>query len=296
MKKTLDESCTLDEVHEAISYGDIEKLAEIPKHHQTEQVVFDWLEGLNWIEFDIQFDDLPLELRTLKIMTLAAKRNYPVLKHATPEQYAQYRSLAFSAIGRDPMAIVDLDPRFRDLQMIEYLQSCWPGSMNLVAQSCDWFFDLISDDLLNKSAVDSYLFALIAPQERLREPLYRYMDLTALSTQKEHTKIIRDCGRLDSLAEQVRRGEWFRNHDQARPKSLDEAVRKLKGEVPLDLHGETILLAYVMTHPIENVVPAMEGSRLKKLLIEMYPREALEPFVKIDVGLRGAMLEGALGL
>jgi hypothetical protein len=40
----------------------------------------------------------------------------------------------------------------------------------------------------------------------------------------------------------------------------------------------------------------MASNRFKKLLLEMYSAEALEPFVKADTGLKGAMLEQAIGL
>lgn len=62
------------------------------------------------------------------------------------------------------------------------------------------------------------------------------------------------------------------------------------------LDESSTFMACVMREPIDQVVPLMASNRLKKLLLEMYSNEVLAPFMKADTGLRGAMLEQAMGL
>jgi hypothetical protein len=55
-------------------------------------------------------------------------------------------------------------------------------------------------------------------------------------------------------------------------------------------------MAYVMTYPMDEVVPLMCERKLHKLVLEMYPKEALTPYMKKYRDLRGVALEEELGL
>jgi hypothetical protein len=296
----LTDSSTREEVIQAIESGDIHCYLEIPAHHQTESMAFTWLQKTRLTSIWLQksFEAVPSKFRTTQFMLLAIELGCWVLKVATPEQYANYREIAFASIKEDGAELEDLDPRFRDEQMIAYAQKCWPTLMYIYAKRCGWLMDTMSDELLEKTARHDTLFALMAPPLRLREPLHRYITLRTLSKRMWDHCINPENGHLSMLADKVRNGEWFDGGYMKldKPDSLTEAICGLANVRPdAEVHS-IVLMVYIMSYPIDEVVPAMQENRLKKRLLEMYPLEALQPFMKTDAGLRGAMLERALGL
>lgn len=296
----LSEHSTLDEVIQAIDSRLVHAFSEIPQPHQTESVACAWLKktSLTGIWLHNSFDDVPSECRSARFMLLAAQKGCPALRDATPEQYDNYTELALASITANPIALSDLDPRFRNDRMVEHAQNSWPKNMFFVAYGNKWILKAMSDELLDRLARADSLFALIAPQDRLRDPLHSYMTLGDISKNMWACHIIRKNCHLPMLAAKVREGEWFDVGltKMKKPDTLEHAVQELGDLWPNNDKGEIILMAYIMSHPIDEVVKAMTGTSLKKLLLEMYSQVELEPFLKEDVGLRGAMLEGALGL
>jgi hypothetical protein len=284
-----------------IQKGCVMHFSEIPGRHQNEATALAWLEvkrksGESYLK--PFYDEIPTSCRTSKFMCLAALYRCDVLKDATPDQYADYREIARVAIVHDWLAIKDLDPSFRDPEMIEHLLCCWHLRVDAMVRSCPWLLDLIPEDTVKVYASNNPLFALEA-ESRLREPLTTYLSLNFFSSNGSALKAFRDRKRLDLLACKIRDGDWFRGKEYfvwVRPSSLKQAIDALNSWSTPSLEYETQHLCYIMSYPIEEVVPAMKGSYLKKLLLEMYPAAALAPFLEIDRDLRGAMLEGALGL
>jgi hypothetical protein len=301
MSTGLSDSLTLSEVVAAIKAGRVLHFAEIPAHHMCERTAIAWLDMAYELSMGVEasFGEVPLECRTATFMMLAAKMGCSVLAETTPEQCSNYRGLAETSISAKYSALYDLDCHFRDQKMVEFVFACWPRDVCAIAQMCPWVIEFISDDLLNKYAHQDPLFALAVPPERLQEPLCRYMSLHIISDKMPRYRPIREMGRLDLLAIRVGEGDWFYNYranSVPRPASLDQAVAVLGELSSRKRDEETMYMSYIMSFPIEQVVPAMKGSRLKALLLEMYSMEALAPFLKGDVGLRGVMLERALGL
>lgn len=308
MNSALSGSLTVCEVVAAIKSGRVLQFADIPQHHMCERTAIAWLDMAYELSLGVEasFGEVPLECRTTTFMMLAAKMGCSVLAETTPEQCSNYRGLAETSISAKYSALYDVDERFRDQKMVNYAFACWPRDVYAIAQLSPWVIEIMSDDLLNKSAHQDPLFALAVPPERLQEPLCRYMSLHIISDRMGKYRPIREMGRLDLLAIRVGEGEWFYNYlsgskfsqhsSVLRPDSLEHAVEVLDGLSSRKHDEETIYMSYIMSFPIEQVVPAMKGSRLKALLLEMYSKEALAPFLKIDVGLKGVMLEDALGL
>jgi hypothetical protein len=298
----LSDSSSASEVIAAIRSGQVLRFSDIPEHLMSGEAASDWLALCfqSKRSAEASFAEVPVSCRTPMFMALAAKMRCPVLKDLLPEQYVNYRGLAERAISATYSAISDLDERFRDQQMVDFIVECWPNYMHTIAKRYDWVLKVMPDDLLNKCAYLDPMFALRAPHDRLREPLFRYMSLALISKNIVKYREIRDTGRIELLAAKVSEGEWFHNYKQhggmRRPGSLAEAVNDLDSSRFRLYDEETMLMAYIMSYPIEQVVPAMKSHRLKKLLFEMYSQEALEPFLKTDFGLKGVMLEMAMGL
>jgi hypothetical protein len=59
---------------------------------------------------------------------------------------------------------------------------------------------------------------------------------------------------------------------------------------------ESLHMAYLMTYPMDQVIPLLCEDKKARLVLEMYSKEALAPYVKKYRVLRGVVLEEALGL
>jgi hypothetical protein len=100
---------------------------------------------------------------------------------------------------------------------------------------------------------------------------------------------------MDLIAEKIKFNGWLDSENYPEPSSLGEAIDYLLEQRPA-FSPEALYMGYVMLYPIDDVVPAMKGNRLAKLLLEMYPAEALKPYMKRNNALRGVILEDAMGL
>jgi hypothetical protein len=296
----LPDICSVDDVFHDLQYSIIHTFLEIPAQYQTVSMAASWIEKtrLSGVWLHSAFEEVPAEFWSGDFMLVAAQKGCPVLKVAAPEQFPNYREIAIASLTVNGCHLVDVDPRFRDDQMFVHVQQTWPEHMFVIARTCDWLIGAVSDELLDRSARSDPLFALIAPHERLSEPLHRYVTLSDLTNRMWAFHILRENGHLPMLAAKVSEGEWFETKftTMKKPDSLEDAVVELDRLKSLDGGLEVIFMVYIMTYPIDKVVPAMKGIRLKKLLLEMYSAEALAPFLKTDVELKGAMLESAIGL
>jgi hypothetical protein len=79
------------------------------------------------------------------------------------------------------------------------------------------------------------------------------------------------------------------------PSTLFDAVGLIK-QAESGGTDEALGMVYAMTYPLDQVVTAMTGNRLKKLLLEMYTAGELRPYLMQDTELKGVILEAALGI
>lgn len=299
MNIPLAEGCSFGDVLLAVETDCFLRFSDIPRRYQNEETAISWLERM-WVKdrADIKacYDQIPAECRTYDFMCKAATFRCDVLKDATPELYDDYEGIARAAIVHNWLALHELDPRFRE-KMVGDILSAWNTRIDAIVRSCPWFLGLIPEDTVEVYAGNNMLFAFEA-EHRLKETLLHYVCLNRLSRNSSELKAIREMRRLDLLADKIREGHWFRGEKYfvaEKPDSLEQGISGLKqaSEAP---HYQTLYMCFVMTYPIEEVVSVMSENRLKRLLLEMYSAEALAPFIKNDPGLRGAMLEGAMGL
>jgi hypothetical protein len=224
--------------------------------------------------------------------------NIPECSHATKmaAEMANNRKLACISVSRPTFDLNDLDPAFRDEQMMEFIFSQHPKRMRRFASRLDWFLDLMSDDLLDRCCQVDFMMALDAPASRIGVDIGRFLDMKKLDD--HHICTIRERGRLDLISEKLEKKPWPFHKSSEIPKD----PRTIANLLTLLQHcdpgsaSEAVYMACMMREPIDQVVPLMASNGLVKLLFEMYPSEALVPFVKSNRGLRGAMLEEAIGL
>jgi hypothetical protein len=297
----LTESSTRDEVFVVIDNGDLELFSDIPARWQTSEVAIYAIKNapLDTVsQRNLLYTQVPAHCRTDEFLMAAAQSGCFVLKDTKPHQTPIYRELAKKCITLSRYALDHLDPRFRDDEMLEFISSCFPNDMSMLCTHYDWLIEAMSDDLFERCCRASFFFALDAPDHRIKGNLSRYLQLDKLSGHE--IVFIRQSGGLDLLALKLKEGPWpFPPSGEymmpVEPESMEKLLERLERSDP-DTPYETIYMACMMREPIDQVVPLMASNRLKKLLLEMYSAEALAPFVKTDTGLRGAMLEQAMGL
>lgn len=303
MSGFLDETSTFAEVLEAIRGRQILQFCDVPERHQNGESASAWLSTIlsyGMVNPDQYYGEVPKKCRSDEFLKLAATMGCRVLKDTNPEDTGIYRELAVTAMGASRLNLKEVAPAFRDEEMLGHVIKRFPGEIHSLLRRVDWLVDAMSDDQFDRCCQDDFMVALDAPAHRIKGDISRYLHLGKL-TGHEIT-YIRLRGRLDVMSLRLKEEKWPFPSFGASGESLPvepESMEKLLGRLEKSDSNspyETIYMACMMREPIDQVVPLMASNRLKKLLLEMYSREALAPFMKEDAGLRGAMLEEAIGL
>jgi hypothetical protein len=283
------------DVEIAISNGLITHFNEIPQPLQSAVLALKWFNCMATApsrqSIERLFCQVPAELFTQELLMAASDAGVNILGHIDLRKDNNYASVGLSCMRKNYKNLSSLDPHYRDLAA-QHLAWNSTNKVHLIAREFPWFRDHLAPGELTRCCINMD-FALDTPDlpaDRRRSILLNGEDYDR----------IRAHGRLDLLADQIAEGEWPQRLSKSelpgpRPTSLEEGMHWISQCRP-DSNGESLHMAYLMTHPMDQVVPLMRGRRLKKLLIEMYPPEALRPYLSRDNELKGAVLEDALGL
>jgi hypothetical protein len=281
-----------DEVYEALFKDGFRHFSDIPKDFADDKIAFEWLRRQQG-DADLAgalYAQIPPQLRSDELLEFVAREGVNVLRDTSPEQTKRYPLLMYLCSAHDYRTLRDVDPAFRnDQTLLKNICSRYKSGLAKLVNEVDWFGPAMSDDFFDECCRDDLQFALDVSPTLMRKSIVEYVDLDS----RKNLLLLRSCGRVDLIAEKITVDQWPEQYNE--PKSLAEAV-----DAVLDCRSgyptETLHMGYVMLYPIDEVVPAMKGARLKKLLLEMYPAEALKPFMKHDSVLKGALLDDALGL
>jgi hypothetical protein len=295
----LSESSTRDEVNQVILAGEAFHFSDIPERFHSSEMAICWMQNAPRsfvISYEMQHLEVPEAFRSDDFLRTAADFGCNVLRGLKPNQTAIYRELACLTIIHTRDGVVDIDPAFRDDEMMEFIFSQYPKKMRRWAAWLDWFLDAMTDDLLKRCCKADFMMALDAPAHRISGDIGRYLDLKKLNDDNLCT--IRERGRLDLISEKLKKKPWPFHKSSEIPRDPGTIANLLTLLQHCDpgSASEAVYMACMMREPIDQVVPLMASNGLVKLLFEMYPSEALKPFVKSNRGLRGAMLEEAMGL
>jgi hypothetical protein len=269
--------------------------SDIPAELLGDEVIIRWLRGSIELATE-RYAQIPQSYRSERVLLYAGSEGVPVLRHTKPSQVENYYWLVITCVNHDYTALADVDPSYQNDRLIQAM-FMWrtAGDQIVLLREIEWMVDKISKDLLINYSLKDVNFLLDLPPKIFPENADEYFQLELPET----LAMLRARGRLDLLAAKISRGGWHENGNPFlqfhKPESLQMAIEHLVNAPP-GQYIETLYLGCVMTYPIEQVVPGMKGNRLKALLLEVYSPEALKPFLRVDADLRGAMLEGALGL
>jgi hypothetical protein len=278
-----------NEVYEAIFRHDIEHFSELPEEFLDADMAFQWLKGAG-DPVAVHYAKIPQQWRSDEILEFAAGEGVNVLKDISPEQTKRYSVLANLCSIHDYRILLDVHPQFRnDKALIKNVCSRYRSTLAQLVNEIDWFGPAIPDDLFVERCQNDLKFALDVQPHLLRQDIIEYVNLL----QPSKVLILRSLGRMDLIAEKIETDGWLDNYPE--PLSLEEAIGYLLETRPC-FSPEALYMGYVMLYPFEDVVKAMKGNRLAKLLLEMYSAEALKPYMNRDKALKGALLEDAMGL
>jgi hypothetical protein len=300
MSDFLDESSTFEQVLEAISARKVLRFCDIPEHLQNGESASSWLSTIlsyGMASPDPYYAEVPVKCRTDKFLRIAATLGCRVLKDTHPEDTGIYRELAVAAVSASRLSLKEVSPAFRDEEMLEYILKRFPGEIHSLMRHVDWLVDAMTDDQFDRCCEDDFMVALDAPAHRIKGDISRYLHLGKL-TGHEIT-YIRLRGRLDVMSLKLKEGKWpFPQSGSTMMPREPESMEALLGMLEKSDPGtpyETVYMACIMRFPIEEVIAAMSGSRLKKLLIEMYSPAELRLHMKQDNGLKAVLLDDAMG-
>lgn len=269
--------------------------SDIPAALLSEDVIIRWLRGSSELATE-RYAQIPQSWLTERVLLYAGSEGVPVLKNTKPDQVENYYWLVITCVQHDYSALADVDPSFQNDRLIESMFT-WRSVSDqvFILNEIEWMSEKISKELLIKYCLKDVNFLLDLPPKLFPQNADEYFHLELPET----LEMLRARVRLDLIADKITRGSWPDNENSflkfPKPESLQSAVEHLVNAPP-GQYIETLYLSCVMTYSIDQVVPAMKGNRLKTLLLEMYSPEELKPFAKTDVDLKGAMLEGAMGL
>jgi hypothetical protein len=300
MNELFSENCNLEEVVQAIKDRRVLNFSDIPLRHQNGDTAKVWLGVLLSYGFenpDRYYQEVPDGCRTDEFLRYAVTAGCSVLRDITPSDTNIYGELVRLSVGANRFTLKHVDPAFRDEDLLEDVFKRYFNQMRSLIQDIDWIAAAMSDDLLDRCCKRNFLIALDFPIPRIEGDIGRYLDLEILNG--EVIKDIRKKGWLDLISAKVGAGIWPLSISgkalMKKPSSMDQALILLEGSEPGSAQ-EAMYMACLMREPVEQVLLLMASNRLKKLLLEMYSPEALAPHLKSDLGLRGVMLEDAMGL
>lgn len=285
----------IHDVNVAISNGLVRRFDDIPKHLQSEDVAFEWFLSMvtsrGEKEYESWFCQVPEALRSARLLVAASNTGGNILGHIDLGKDNDHQSSGLRCMRKNYKNLVALDPGYRYLAA-EHLAWNSVHNVHLIAREFSWFRDHLNSSELERCCVniDFLLDSTYLPEGIRRRIL---MDGEGLDT-------IRARGRLDVLADQITAGWWPKKISTfelsgPRPTSIEEAVKWIPLCQP-DKVVESLYMGYLMTQPMDQVIPLMCEQKLGKLVLEMYSEEDLAPYVRKYRSLRGARLEDALGL
>ena len=282
------------DVNVAISNKLVHSFADIPEHLQSYDVAEEWFISMISVKkksLETCFSEVPEKFWTAKFLATVTKSGCNVLGLIDPGKSPAHQSMAFTCARVNYKNLVALDPKYRT-DFAEHLAWNNLREMHLIAKAFPWIRDHISEEAVVRCClnIDFAMGYKVLPDGIGKQILLN----------GDGFEIIRAVGRLDVLVGQIGAGEWPDKisgfgYPGGRPNTLDDGIYCVSGTSANNAR-QALYMAYVMTYRMDDLIPLMCERKLHKLVLEMYPKEALTPYMKKYRDLRGVVLEEALGL
>jgi hypothetical protein len=278
-------------------YGFDVRFGELPREFQNLEMAHEWF--LHKIKAGTEpleecYYQIPISLRFPNLVPLIARDADITILEGFDTRLPGYRELAEAFVRKNYKHADMIDPDARR-EMMPMFCAENITKIHSIAKEFEWFMEALSPECF-KTCAKNIEFLLDTPEEQIPENIRRYAMIENYCVITALT--LRARARVGLLADQISAGGWPNNQYvkyTRQPTSLSDGVERLSASVPGKEH-ETLYMAYLMTQPMDQVVPLMTNRRLQKLLFEMYSTESLQPYLKKSRALRGSFLEDSIGL
>jgi hypothetical protein len=273
----------IHDVNVAISNNLVHSFAEIPKHLQSGEVAEEWFVSMIQVKkkpLEDCLSEVPPKFWTAQFMTTVANSGCNILRYIDPGRDPMHLNIGMMCARVNYKNLVSLDPKYNAREI------------DVIARDFPWVRDHMPASVVHFCClnIDFAMGYKVLPDGVGKE----------IMTNGYGFNKIRAHGRLDVLAEQIAEGEWPTILPKSelpgpKPRSLENGI----GFISQCMSGsdrESLHMAYLMTYPMDQVIPLLCEDKKARLVLEMYSKEALAPYVKKYRVLRGVVLEEALGL
>lgn len=240
------------------------------------------------------FYQIPVELRDEKICTLYVQHAPLEIKHVS-EKHPAYKQVVLAALKRNEASLYFIHADFHTEAMLQFLMLQANTYIPRIVRSCDWARRVLTPELVEMACGLNGELALALHADQLTDKALANVATLQINCFNR----IRDAGRLDLLTRPLAQGHWPHSNrvtgELRKPSGLANGVRLLFEARSED--EEALYMAYITTHPIENIVKVLGGQSGRLFLMEMFSTDKLRPYVSsMDRSLRGVFLESELGL
>jgi hypothetical protein len=285
-------------------FAQYREFADVPE--KTTENALHWLMAIHATKaksLQEQFEQIPVPLWTGKLLTFVVTYEPTVLSLIPPQHAPNYQSLCVLASRKDYRMAGAFHESFRTPETIERMLD-ERKDFHRSYQEFPWIADTMTPELMEKATRSSLAFMFMLPSALVSDAALNIRFGAGLDCHF----LARREGRLDLPARLLRNGWWPRVADPAckweedvslirfieRPESLQCALDlMLEGD---DRGLRPLYMAYVMSHPLEDVIAHINHRKYIPYIIEMYKEEELRPYLKTNRHLKAGMLESALGL
>jgi hypothetical protein len=248
---------------------------------------------LNFADVCGLFQQLPSKFVTEELRAFAICEDARVIGLIDPADTADYFGLCGLAYRTDYKSAALFKQEARTKEAIEMMMISW--SFVSTYSICPWIAQSMTPDLIEKASIANMNFMLTLPRDQISQ--------AALNTHLGHSfsnySYLKKAGRLRLGAEYLQQGVWPEatgpfEDNLKKPGSLEEAFSEL---IKPGLNDwPEVYMAYLMSHPIEDVIAAVTSPSHAKNVLEMYSEQELRPHIKNNRLLKATLLECSLGL
>jgi hypothetical protein len=240
------------------------------------------------------FEQIPLEFMTDGIRRYAISCDVRALQLIDPDDTTKYASLCqlgyqthFNAVRYFHESACTQDTI--DAMLTE------PGNFFQCYKTFPWIAQVMTPAMIEKVSMASLDFMLTLPDDQI-----------TVAALKKHLgqgyyayTILRIYGRLHLGVNYLKGGSWpdplaSLEACQVKPDSIEQALSFILSDDKKGAHE--LYMAYVMIHPIEDVIEHVVSPALAEIVLEMYDEDVLRPHLKNNRHLKAALLEESLGL
>jgi hypothetical protein len=293
-----------DIVQAIYAYKEFDDFSDIPDSLRTQEGVYNWLfmknapvgsEGKGMIDY---FRQIPAELLSDKAMEVAIANDILILSEINPVTAKDYLALCIFGYQRNTLAAVFIHNDFRTAETVEAMINVGlPQSFARCHADNPWMARVMTPELIDKAAISSLPFMLSLPESQVSDAALK----AHLSAGYSGYEDLREAKKLKLAARIMKTGVWPRaiQLEKEVPRGIPkDLTHSLLMAVKHELYPacQALYMAYMMTHPIEDVVACMKTRQEIALGLEMYSDTELRPLIKANRHFKAAMLEESLGL